>query len=185
MAIPLPNPNINDFDTNDVQTWSSNKLKEGFEAAGVVVDSDGYVAPKQMTLIYSETLEEGKYSIELENVNCKSIYFFIDFIPGSSGSYSHYLRIKTNSITSYAVSPAYVSKNYTADTESIVKLYVDTSKGVIDGCATASNKNGIATIGSYNASAVFDNPLADNITSVILTSNNEMPVGTVVKVYAY
>ena len=26
MAIPLPNPNINDFDTNDVQTWSSSKI---------------------------------------------------------------------------------------------------------------------------------------------------------------
>ena len=27
MAIPLPNPNINDFDTNDLQTWSSSKIK--------------------------------------------------------------------------------------------------------------------------------------------------------------
>lgn len=38
MAIPLPNPNINDFDVNDVQTWSSNKINSAIEEAEDIID---------------------------------------------------------------------------------------------------------------------------------------------------
>ena len=56
MAIPLPNPNINDFDINDVQTWSSNKLKEGFEAVGATINNDGSIeAAKLRFLTYKGT----------------------------------------------------------------------------------------------------------------------------------
>lgn len=40
MSIPLPYPNINDFDTNDTQTWSSAKIQSEIDAILAVIPTD-------------------------------------------------------------------------------------------------------------------------------------------------
>lgn len=185
MAIPLPNPNINDFDTNDVQTWSSNKLKEGFEAVGGSVGSDGSVEHKYAQVVYDATLEEASQNINIEGINARKVLVFIDVTFSDAGSIAFVLLSKTDkSPDTFVTTSAHTTRSVTANTQNYVKLFADCTDGILNGYGLSGN------VGSYvNLTSSLIQAYTEIIDSKVMKDiriycSVALPVGTKIKVYA-
>ena len=185
MAIPLPNPNINDFDTNDVQTWSSNKMKEGFDIAGVVVNTDGSLQNKSYKLLKDITTTEDLTSINLDVSDLTAVFIVMNV---------KYAATTTSNISLLATSPdystpfntsAYASRSFTADTDFSVILMAECTKGLIkgEGLVTNVNGNGSSTIKNY--ANYRSNILTSVFKTLQIDASAALPTGTTIKVYGY
>lgn len=185
MAIPLPNPNINDFDTNDVQTWSSNKLKEGFEAAGISIGSDGNIEHKYAQVVYDVTLEEAAQTIDIEGINARKILVFIDVTFSDSGSVAFVLMAKTDkSPDTFVTTSAHSTRTVTANTENYVKLVADCSDGILTGYGLFGNVGAYVNLTSSLVQAYTNIIDSKNMKDIRIYCSTNLPVGSKIKVYA-
>ena len=186
MAIPLPNPNINDFDTNDVQTWSSNKLKEGFEAVGGSVGSDGSIEPKNAKLISTITTEESATSVDVNIDNMTEIIVIATVTFTETITNNLFLSVKTpENPNSFISTPALCNRSFTANAPITCYLKIDCKNGLLKGLGCASASNSYGTVNVYNSTQSLANLLTTKFTALRVQSVNAMPAGTEIKVYGY
>lgn len=185
MAIPLPNPNINDFDTNDVQTWSSNKLKEGFEAVGGSVGSDGSVTPKQIKLLADVTTTEASDTYTVDITDATEVLAIINVNFDSTASASFNFNI-TSPEQSNAFTPgAYCSRSYTGGSEFKNTLYAHCKNGLAIGYGCVTTANGTGNLSMSNTNNYTNNIVCSKFSTVAIKCSESMPVGTKIKVYGY
>lgn len=182
MAIPNPNPNIKDGVIVDNKTWSSSKIKEGFEAAGVTVGSDGSVETQKAKLIKTITTEEALTAIELKDLNCKFLLIVVNLNYDSTASVTSNVRIKTDTATSYKYSPACFNRSLTGGSDYIAFYVLDCTKGVTTGYGYVNSSNGYTNI---MALPVASSPVDNKITDVELRYSVAAPSGTTVTVYGF
>lgn len=185
MAIPLPNPNINDFDTNDVQTWSSNKLKDGLAYAGVEIGSEGELIPATAKKVADIEVEEASSTVIFNDLNCKKIMVVVDVTFDETGSYIFTLQAKTDkSPDSFVNTAAYATRSYTANTRYITRLYADCSSGIMQGYAVATVPNSYGNPSMSNFTNYLDNIDSSIFKTVQVYCSVNIPVGTKITVYA-
>ena len=185
MAIPLPNPNINDFDTNDVQTWSSNKLKGGFLAVGGSIGSDGSIVAKQPTKLATVTLDSAvtEYDVIFDSP-VKDVIVLVGVTFSSTASYVFTLKAKTvESSDTFIGTSAYCTRSFTADTAYIVKLHADCIKGLLDGEGFASVPNSYGNVMTSLPSDYVTNIITSGINSIKVTCSTSMPIGTTIDIF--
>lgn len=69
MAIPLPNPNIDDFNTSDVKTWSSNKINSAISSSSGLPDVTPSDEGKTLMVNSSGEWDVENVPKELPNIN--------------------------------------------------------------------------------------------------------------------
>ena len=186
MAIPLPNPNINDFDINDVQTWSSNHIAEGLTLADVNVNSDGSLNKKGVSLLRDFEVEEAGTTFNFTGINSKYVLVLIDFTFTETTSMTTNIYIKTNEVPeTWFSSGAFSTRSHAANARNIGLFVISVEKGYIDSFGFDAGINGYANITKSVTDAFITNIIATNIKDVQVTTNTALPAGTKIKVYGY
>ena len=185
MAIPLPNPNINDFDTNDVQTWSSAHIAAGLTAAGVAVGLEGTVNPKKMTLLADVILNETSDSYTLIQTDLTMVFAIVSVNFDLTTSTNFSIIVTTPEQSTAFIAGAYCNRSYTGGSDFKNTLYSSCKSGLALGwgCVSAANSNGPLTMNNNNA--YTNNIVASKYSTVTIKCADSMPIGTKIKVYGY
>ena len=186
MAIKNPNPNIKDFEINDNTTWSSNHIAAGLQAAGVEVGSEGSVDQKKATLIADVTVTEESQTFLIPGAtNLTSVIAVINCTFSDTTTNGFAIKATTESVSTPFHTGAYSTRSYTGGTEFKSTLYASCEHGLMTGYAVVSSVNGNASSNIGNFTEYTDNILTEKFKTIMITSSNNIPVGTKIKLYGY
>ena len=186
MAIKNPNPNIKDFEVNDNTTWSSNHIAAGLQAAGVEVGSSGTVETKKARLIADITTEEATQTVLIPGANnLTSVIAIINCTFPDTTTNGFAIKTTTEAVSTPFHTGAYATRSYTGGTEFKATLYASCEHGLMTGYAVVSSVNGNAGSNIGNFTEYTDNILTEKFKTIMITSSNNIPVGTKIKVYGY
>ena len=185
MAIPNPNPNIKDGVIVDNKTWSSSKIAEGFNAAGVDVGSDGSLAPKQMKLLANVTLTEASYTYTIDITDATELFAVVDVTFAANTNTSFNFSVTSPENSNEFGPGTYCNRSFTGGSEFHVALYAQCKNGVAlgYGCAPPITGSGNLTMSFLNN--YTSNIVCSKFLTAAIQCSEKMPVGTKIKVYGY
>ena len=186
MSIPLPNPNINDFDTNDVQTWSSAHIAAGLNAAGVDVGPDGEVDTVKYQLLKDYAVDTAGNSFEFTGLNCYEVFIVINFTADAAVTMAIYTNIKTpEKNDAYFATPTLLRSSVSSGSKYTGTGLLTCKHGLIRGYGMLAGENSYGSATQRNNTGYITNIIGSKISDLHITSSDNLPVGTTIKVYGY
>lgn len=163
---------IDDTAASDTTTYSSNKIED--------------LANPKYTLIHEETLDTATTEIEIPDIDARSLFIVVsNIIYDASTTITIYSSIKSDSNSTYFRTPMRFSITANANTAytSLNKVYLD--GGFLFGYGSIYSNNSYTGDGKYFSDDYLANIAVNSIKALKINTNTNLPVGTVVKVYAY
>lgn len=186
MAIKNPNPNIKDFEVNDNTTWSSAHIAAGLVNAGVAVGPDGEVDAVKYQLLKDYAVDTAGNSFEFTGLNCNEVFIVINFTADAAVTMTIYTNIKTpEKNDAYFATPTLLRSSVSSGSKYTGTGLLTCKHGLIHGYGMLAGENSYGSATQRNNTGYIANIIGTKIKDLQITSSDNLPAGTNIKIYGY